>query len=497
MSFLEDRILQIIEKRKNGLGDIATAEELGLKTDMIKLYEESTRKVVNDAISNGVSSINEIASRVGISTLALNIFMNHYGINVPEKKMQMLRIKGAKSEERIKAVREEINKGAKSVREIAKKTNIPLSIIYSYEGVDGIKLPRSHMNKEKRVEAIRQAVNSGAESIEEIAEKVNLSMGSIREYATEFGIELPKKPSRINYKRREKVGELAKQGLTLERIGNSVGVKRERARQLLHKAGYHKIWQEAKEKIKREQEKEKEEKESEEQQRKEILGTLVSSLETRVSQLAKKEGWVYEKAVEYKRLIPRTHKTHYSFDELVKLFKAYEDARNNGVRVSLEEFGERFDLWAADVGKIFRRVGVKPMYGKIENMTRLSKEEIKVLERGFPLGMSDPDIAYFVGVPHHAAQQRFTKRDKRRKVNPFIKRFGRGKRITYRSASQIYEALDLGFTQQETIELFDTTQEVANYVIEKRKKIEPKIINTLRVLSNDNNIDKPYLISAN
>ncbi len=281
--------------------------------------------------------------------------------------------------------------------------------------------------------------------------------------------------------RRSRLEELARRGTILEGIGNALGFSRERARQLLHKAGLHETWKEirneAKEKPRRE-----------EQEKKEILGALVSCLETRVSQLAKEKGWPYEKAVEHKKLHP---KSRYSFDSLLRLFETYEEAKSDGRRTSLDKLGEISEIHFATVSNILESMKLETICRKYPKRITLAKEQAKTLERGFSLGMSAPDIAYFASVPHYVAKQRFTKIGKRNNVRP-LKSFPQYKRLTYRLTSQIYEAQDLGFNVEETFQLFDTTEEVVNHAIEKRKRIEPKIKSALRILYK-RKFDRPYL----
>ncbi|MEK6940231.1 MAG: hypothetical protein AABX31_05895, partial [Nanoarchaeota archaeon] len=88
----------------------------------------------------------------------------------------------------------------------------------------------------------------------------------------------------------------------------------------------------------------------------------------------------------------------------------------------------------------------------------------------------------------------FGAKGKRIGIPKTIRRFGFGKgtSLTYRLASQIYEAADLGFNSTEVTELLDTTPRVVEYALTERKTLESKIINALQVLYPEENIYKPY-----
>lgn len=61
-------------------------------------------------------------------------------------------------------------------------------------------------------------------------------------------------------------------------------------------------------------------------------------------------------------------------------------------------------------------------------------------------------------------------------------RFERGRRLNYRLASRIYEAADLGFLKEETLELDGIPARVYDYAIEHRKDIEGKINEAMQIL---------------
>ena len=70
--------------------------------------------------------------------------------------------------------------------------------------------------------------------------------------------------------------------------------------------------------------------------------------------------------------------------------------------------------------------------------------------------------------------------------------FGKDK-STYRTASQVYEAQDAGFTLEETIKLLEKRKEAIGYCLAHRKEIEPKIRAILKQIYPTKKITKPYL----
>ena len=65
--------------------------------------------------------------------------------------------------------------------------------------------------------------------------------------------------------------------------------------------------------------------------------------------------------------------------------------------------------------------------------------------------------------------------------------------LNYRTASQIYEARDAGFSIEETLELLEKDERVYGYALEHELEISEHIINNLRIMFPDKKITKPYI----
>jgi len=142
------------------------------------------------------------------------------------------------------------------------------------------------------------------------------------------------------------------------------------------------------------------------------------------------------------------------------------------------------------MSRILRRVGLEPLYGIRNRHANLNSKEIEAILRSSEIDMPIPDIGYFLALPEHLISQYINKRKVRSYYQYKVK--GKGNYLTYRIASQVYEAKDLGFKSEEIAELIETKKEMVELALEKRFELEPKIIEGLRILYNRTDIDRPF-----
>ena len=117
-------------------------------------------------------------------------------------------------------------------------------------------------------------------------------------------------------------------------------------------------------------------------------------------------------------------------------------------------------------------------------------------KRGLKTNFTGVDIAYFLGLPGYLPGMRYNNMKKHHKGN-IIAYFssiddGTRKALTYKLASQIYEARDCRFNQDETAKLLDTTKEIIDYTLKHKKEISPKIVKGLQRIY-DKTVRKPYV----
>ena len=339
-------------------------------------------------------------------------------------------------------------------------------------------------------EFIRQALEDGINSFKELCKIGGFkSSEGLQIYCKKYQIELPE--NLIPYKQRPELDVLIEQGLTLKEIGEKVHLSKERVRQYINLSGQYNEWRKKRGEV--------DERLGKKRKIKDLRGLLVSALRVRAKQLAENKGWACQKAVEHILLRER----HYedcliSYYRLHKLFKAYETAMEKGKKLSLRELSKKAGIsHFTMVSKIFRKVGVNPMYGKKIRTVR-SGEKKNAVKRGLKTNFTGPDIAYFLQLPRHLPTLRYNEGGLPHKRYMAITRFGstRGgelKFLSHRLASQIYEAQDCGFNRKEISELTGTTNEIINYALGHEAKIKPKIVKGLRILYLDKKINKPYV----
>lgn len=112
-----------------------------------------------------------------------------------------------------------------------------------------------------------------------------------------------------------------------------------------------------------------------------------------------------------------------------------------------------------------------------------SKEKREVIKRAFYVDMSVADIAYFLEVQCSVVQSYFRVIGKRNE-RPYIKTIGFNSkdRLSYRRATQIYEAEDARFNASEISELLDLILGIVSYALENKEKIERKIVEALQFI---------------
>lgn len=275
-------------------------------------------------------------------------------------------------------------------------------------------------------------------------------------------------------------------GLTLEEIGQRKGVSRERVRQ--YQEGTHlSAWRKHSRKFYHKAH-------SCYQQRKDI----VSALHARTQQLLNQNTrtWAEREALLYvlNRRREEAHDGkahHYPFETIHTLFNAYDEARTQGIKISYRVLAKKAKLTDSAIAKyILDRAGYPSLntaYSThFHRLTPEEKERLVTTWRSFPL--SSNDLAYFTGRSSGIVQEL-----PKREVTATTEK---GKKVThpqYARASQVYEALDAGFTLQETAEYIKTSLRVVEKVTTKRAEAEPIIIRALQTLYPEQQITKPYM----
>ncbi len=248
--------------------------------------------------------------------------------------------------------------------------------------------------------------------------------------------------------------------------------------------GLHKEWHERRSAYLKKQKDEKsennEQKEELRKSRQDLCDIIVSHYIRRALQEDKPTGfaaWYF-----YNR---DQRQTNISLEKLELFFQNYFEAEKEGITLSLEELSASITIHKVSASRILRDVGLEPLFGSREREVT-PKYKKAALKRATELEMNGPDVAYFIDVESYVACHNMRSYGRRKKGYVELMRFQNSERkkefISYRHASQVYEALDCGFTPQETEQLAEISQRAYKFIMQNRTTIEPVIINALRTI---------------
>jgi hypothetical protein len=232
-----------------------------------------------------------------------------------------------------------------------------------------------------------------------------------------------------------------------------------------------------------------------ENNKKEIYQALVLATADYVRKRAEKESWAMQKTVEY---VLRRHRTYNPIpaEKLYKLLEAYHDAKESGTRLSMQKLSEMSGVDVFSVRRIFGVLGVEPLFGH-KPCTKIPKEKKNATRRIYETDVSLVDVGYFLGVSHSVVKETLRKAyGKAGRRRQFIKRLGKlvgSEVLTYRVASQVYQAQDWGWSAEDIAYCFDGKERTVRYAIDHRREIEPMILKLLNRLYPNVRHRKPYL----
>ncbi|MDO8628754.1 MAG: hypothetical protein Q7R56_03295, partial [Nanoarchaeota archaeon] len=174
-------------------------------------------------------------------------------------------------------------------------------------------------------------------------------------------------------------------------------------------------------------------------------------------------------------------------EKLKNLFREYEQVRESGDKVTLEQFATKVGFTTGSVMRVLNEVGL-PIVSYWGNITQRATQVIQNLKRRMAetyerTVFTQPDIAYFL------------KRDR-----IIVRLLVGGKEIvkkkgdySWRDASLILESKDVGFSVDETCQISGKDMNLVERVLDQQERIEEKVIPALRLLSNDNSLTTPYI----
>lgn len=352
--------------------------------------------------------------------------------------------------------------------------------------------------RDERVKDIEREIENGAPTVDEIAKRLGLSPMHIYQHYRGL-IALPPLDKMVCEYSRSKpnleIDRLVQQGngfLSLEDIGKEVGVTREWIRQYLIRTGKYEDFKEKRKELGHKV-----------TIRRKILSRILSQINTIAGQqVSEEDKWAYDKTEEFfsKR------NSGYSWERVFSFLKDYDCARKNGKKTTNREFAKKYEFPMISVSVILRTIGEKPLSKPFKKKRVITPRHKKqALERTFGIPMTAPDIAYFLELHKEVVSLYFCRYSRKKEQRPQVKKcleqFSSRENValvTYRATSEIYEAIDdqgkgrCGLSKEETLEVLSLDERVYDYAISHRQEIEPAIISALKVLYPDKEVKRPY-----
>jgi hypothetical protein len=256
------------------------------------------------------------------------------------------------------------------------------------------------------------------------------------------------------------------QGCTLQEMADSVGnTNRQTMSLYIKRSGQYDTWREK-----------SEEKQAEQKRKKGIEKQITGILKQLMVKSAYQKSWAEGKTEEYLQSIkyypgpnavPR--------DTILKIMEAYQRAKESGQNISFADIGKLVGQKGAGARHILNKVNLASLNYSLPYKPR-NVIDTRLFVELKNLGFHLADVAYFCGTTHSLVRQRLQSAGLESNEGKSIKRFRRRGMLTYKLASQIYEAEDLGFKGEEIAQVLNTYMDLVNFALAKKEEIAPKIV---------------------
>ena len=384
-----------------------------------------------------------------------------------------------------------------SQEEIAQEMNFTKAQVYQLGHKQGLSLIQHREQQDvSKVKVVKEILFQGGGAFEkrgnlpEIFQLFHFTPWTFSIFCQKYTITLPKDiiplPIPAN------IEKMIEQGKNSIEIANSMNTSHQAALMYLRGAGYGPKWESNR--IKELSIIHLDTKKYEQETKRKLIDLLYE----RITQQAQNESWGVQKATQYLTQREIRAKTIHIFPRLITLFEAYQQAQEKNKPLSLEKLSQKSGIHFSYVGKILHEVGLNTMCRK---PVRQTKNKRLTTLRGLELGLSVPDIAYYLSVSErNISQQAYIYHHKSSHeyyLKIFDKRGGRDCSVPFSVASEKYEAADAGFSIEEIRLLRQekkqfTSPQIIKSILAQREIAQPLIVGILQKLYNDETISMPY-----
>ncbi|MBI2584181.1 MAG: hypothetical protein HYW25_05920 [Candidatus Aenigmarchaeota archaeon] len=232
---------------------------------------------------------------------------------------------------------------------------------------------------------------------------------------------------------------------------------------------------------------------------------ILNLLRNRLYELAEREGWEYGKAIEYDQGRPEKASDHNGYipvENLIKLFREVRITRERGAKTTLRDLSRKSGIgYHATVRDIILKEGGEDILSW--RWESLPDDARRMLRRAYQTDLSPADVSHFTGLPEKKIGYFFAKLNREtgraRKRKPVVQLRPQSSGIiilTRRDASQIYDGMDMGLSEEEVSGLLAKDLEAVHFAVENRKsgmKLEKTLVDSLKAIFDDPGISKPYM----
>jgi DNA-binding CsgD family transcriptional regulator len=390
-----------------------------------------------------------------------------------------------------------IASGIKSRKEIITQTRLSARYVWRLIRENNL-LPS---RRDQTIEKLRELYNRGL-TLQQAAKEMDTAPANVRSHVRVYDLDMqfssPQLPAtdenaqtalaNTNPEERELVKKIL-QGYSIYQIGKRFDFTYEWARQYIKDHQLYLLWQKARTRAKQ---RTSEKQHSEEKECTHARENFLSLLEARVQQHCSLElSWPEKKCVEHIYKRKRIQRNNIPSQKILKVYQSYEKAKNEGKKISFESIGKEAGVSSLVAWRLIKKAGCKSLHWTYVRRHGISQEEKAQIREASLLQMPLQDLQYFSGFSSTCFIKYGIKREHDTAIR---KRFGSdGPRLTYRLASQMYEAQDLDFTLQQIQKLFSIAEAYVNYAFFHKREIQELIIRALQIFHPEGKITKPYL----